>query len=309
MAKRRPNPTPAPPASAGAQGGLLGAWNRWWFTPEPGHRLAAFRILFGSYLLIYFGSFAPKVTILFSTAGVYTPWLVSDIALPPFGAVALYTLMLAVIGAFIAGWRTRWITPVLLVLYVYFWLLNLAVKNTAYDRLNLLILATLCFGELDAVWAVAPSRRRAPGEPPLVLPWAGRLVALQICFLYFGAGLWKFCAPAWQTGEMMKWTLLGPWGTPAAFWFQKLGPPAWFWDLQTQAIVLFELVSGITFHVRRLRLATAVIGTFFHLSIGIFLNIPEFMNCVAAYVLFWEPAEIQRAVERLTDRLRDRRVR
>lgn len=309
MPKARPTRPPAagqPPASSA---GWLAAWNQWWFTPEPGHRLAAFRILFGIYLLCYFGSFAPKVTILFSTAGVYTPWLVGDIALPPVGAVALYALTMAVIGAFTVGLRTRWLTPLLLGCYLYFWLLNLAVKNTAYDRLNLIILATLCFAELDAVWAVLPSRRRNPHEEPRVLPWAGQLIALQLCFLYFGAGLWKFCAPAWQAGEMMKWTLLGPWGTPAAFAFARLGPPDWFWDLLTQGVILFELAAPFTFFVRRLRLPTALVGILFHLGIGVLLNIPEFLNCVAAYVVFWPAEDLRRSGEFLASRLNRLRTR
>lgn len=181
--------------------GWAEAWDRWWFAPELGHRLAAFRILFGVYLLGYFGSFIPKVVTVFSTQGVYSPWCAGDIALPPAGAVALYGLMMGVIAAFIFGCKTRWITPLLLLLYIYYWLLNLAVKDTAYDRLNLLFLFLSCWGELDAVWAVSPSRQRESGRESRVLPWAGRVLMLQLSLLYLGAGLWKVCGSAWGGGD------------------------------------------------------------------------------------------------------------
>lgn len=277
--------------------GWAEAWDRWWFAPELGHRLAAFRILFGVYLLGYFGSFIPKVVTVFSTQGVYSPWCAGDIALPPAGAVALYGLMMGVIAAFIFGCKTRWITPLLLLLYIYYWLLNLAVKDTAYDRLNLLFLFLSCWGELDAVWAVSPSRQRESGRESRVLPWAGRVLMLQLSLLYLGAGLWKVCGSAWE-GEMLEWTLVGPWGTSLAFGFVQLGWSAWFWEVLTAGVVAVELILPMALFWRPLRLLAATAGILFHLSIALLLNVPEFLNCVAAYVLFWKPEEIQQAVSK-----------
>ena len=95
--------------------------------------------------------------------------------------------------------------------YLYFFLLNLAVNDTAYDRLNLIFLATACFAELDWAWALAPTFTKRPGQSRLVTPWAAQLIRLQLCFLYLGAGLWKLNSPHWHENQMMYWTLAGPW--------------------------------------------------------------------------------------------------
>ena len=56
--------------------------------------------------------------------------------------------------AFTAGWKTRFTTPLLLLLYLCYFFLNFAANNSAFDRLNIIILAILCFARLDAVWAL-----------------------------------------------------------------------------------------------------------------------------------------------------------
>src|SRR5579872_4931015 len=155
-----------------------GAWNIFWFRNVQPHSLAAFRILFGSYLLIYFLRFAPDVELMFSTKGVYTPFLLPDLGLPVFGAWMAYFVMLLVIGAFILGFRTRFVTPVLLALFLYYYFLNLAVNNTAFDRLNIIFLAILCFADLDAAWAIREGRLQTGKRERLVSVWAIRLITI-----------------------------------------------------------------------------------------------------------------------------------
>lgn len=283
--------TAPPPQRRELLGNARDRWNRYWFASAPGYSLAAFRILFGVYLFCYFLSFAPKVNVLFSTEGIYIPYLVGDIALPPIWATSLYVFSLAVLVAIIVGFKTRLAVPLFLCLYLYFYFLNLAVKNTAYDRLNLIFLGILCFAELDRVWAL---HRSGKNEGPMVSVWPIRLICLQICLLYFGAGQWKLGNPQWHTGEMMRQTLIGSWGTPLGFWFVNLNPPAWFFTGLTWSVIAFELVMPFALTMRKLQPYAFAIGVSFHIAIGAFLNIPEFLNCVAAYVLFVRPEDVQR---------------
>lgn len=299
--KKNPRPNSLqPPQSAefpkpprGLLRTLVAYWSNFWFAQVPAYSLAAFRILFGVYLLCYFLSFAPKVNILFSNQGIYSPFLIGDWALPPLAASLLYGFTLMVIGSFILGYRTRFTTPLLLGLYLYYYFLNLAVKNTAYDRLNLLFLFMLCFGELNRVWSIRLGSPRPSVDAPLVSIWAIRLITIQVCFLYFGAGLWKLWNPNWHTGEMMKQTLIGPWGTSLAFGIVNLNPPMWLYTTLTWGVIAFELAMPVGLFVRRLQPYAFGLGLIFHISVALLLNIPEFLNCVTAYVLFVKPETVR----------------
>ena len=186
------------------------AWDAFWFRKVPPHSLAAFRILFGLYLLAYFLRFAPNVELSFSNHGVYAPFLVPEAGLPPFWAWTLYLVTLLVITAFILGFQTTFATPVLLGFFLYYYFLNFAVRDTAFDRLNLIFLATLCFAQLDRAWSLGGGRRARQDQDGLVSIWPIRIITLQIAFLYFGAGFWKLVSPPWHSGAMLRWTLAGP---------------------------------------------------------------------------------------------------
>src|SRR6267154_3248942 len=167
---------------------LKAAWSNFWFREVPPYSLAAYRILFGLYLLIYFLRFAPNVEIMFSNRGVYTPFLLPDLGLPVFWAWAVYLGTLLVIGAFTLGFKTRIVTPLMLTLFLYYYFLNLAVNNTAFDRLNIIFLVILCFAELDGAWSIQVRRLDAGRKKKSVSIWPIRMITIQIILLYFGAG-------------------------------------------------------------------------------------------------------------------------
>ena len=291
------------------RGSLLDRWNRYWFQggrPEP---LAAFRILYGIYLLGYFGSFARKLFVVFSTNGVVQPWILPHSAIPtPAVAATLYALWMSFAMAFTLGYRTRWTTPLLLLFYGYFYLLNLAVKDTAYDRLNLILIATACFGNLDSIWAVRPTHPVTAITDFPINTWVVRILRLQMCFLYFGAGLWKFSAPAWQGHEMMRWTLAGAWGTPLAFWLVGLGLPNVFYAGLGWSVIVFELIAPFTLSFYSTVKPTVIAGAAFHVGVALLLNIPEFFNCLTIYALFWPVEELAACGKRIHASLTTRRL-
>ncbi|MBI3416993.1 MAG: hypothetical protein HY043_17010 [Verrucomicrobia bacterium] len=231
--------------------------------------------------------------LVFSSQGVVQPWYLPEWAIPSATlAVWLYSCLLLLILLFILGCATLLLTPVLLLFYLYFFLLNLAVKDSAYDRLNLIFLFISCFAELDAAWSLAPTFVKHPGQIKLITPWAARLIGWQLCLLYLGAGLWKLHSPQWHESQFMYWTLIGVWASELSFWFVNLGWPMWFYGLIGWSVIVFELAAPLTFHLRSTLKATIVLGILFHVGIAVFLNIPEFFNCVAAYALFWPPDEL-----------------
>ena len=63
----------------------------------------------------------------------------------------IYGASLAAIVLFTLGYRTALLIPLVLAFYLEHWCLNLAIKNTAYDRLLILLLVITCFAKLDSV--------------------------------------------------------------------------------------------------------------------------------------------------------------
>src|SRR3989338_7093864 len=52
---------------------LFRHWNTFWFARIPPHALAILRILFGSFLVIEWIAYLPRVTKLFSSSGIVVP--------------------------------------------------------------------------------------------------------------------------------------------------------------------------------------------------------------------------------------------
>ena len=271
-------------------------WDRFWFAPVDARPLAAFRILLGLFLAGYFLAFAPHVDVLFSDRGVYLPVLIPDVAPPAAVAWALWTLTLAACGALALGWRTRVVTPLVLALFAWHWGLNLAVRNTAYDRLILLLLGIAALAPLDAVWALRPTGR---ARPALVPAWGPRLLGLQLALLYLGSGVWKLLSPGWRDADMLPLTLAGPWGTPLAFDVVGLGLPRWFWLGMALGVIGFEVAAGFTLWVPRLRLLTLAAGAAFHVGVALLLSLPQFLVCIAVYPVFLRAGELEAVRARL----------
>ena len=184
---------------------LSAAWNAFWFAPASPYPLAAFRILLGAYLVGYFGSFAPHAALLFSSDGVYVPYLKAGTSAPPPAiAVPLFAALWLASLALLLGFRTGLTIPILLVLYLYHYFLALGVKHSSFERLIVIYLLALAPSHADAVWSVS---QPTAAQPVATVQFAGRLVRFQSVMLYLGAGLWKAVNPAWATGALLYSTL------------------------------------------------------------------------------------------------------
>ncbi len=275
------------------------AWNRLWFAPASPYPIAAFRILLGGYLCVYFGALAPHVPVLFSNEGVYAPYFVPDyapsvpIAWLLFGAVWTCCLLLMI------GWRASLTLPCLLALFFHHYFLFLGAKHSSFDRLIVIFLLALWCGRCDSVWAVS-----ADAEPKPASVFTARLVRFQIIMLYLGAGLWKAWNPAWRTGELLLSTMQGVWATPLAFFLVRQWPTMQAWQIASYLVFGGEVVLAFLLFFRRTRLLGITLGTLFHLGNTFILYIPEFLLCLAPYVFFIGEPAWDRLAAKLTPRSR-----
>ncbi len=265
-------------------------WDRTLFAPSSGVGLAAFRIAFALFMLGYLGAMTPHVPLLFSSHGVYVPYLVPDLAPPPLGAWLLYLAMLGATVSLLVGYRTTLSAWCLCLLFAHHYFLQLAIKQSSFDRLIGIYLLILCFAGAGSTWSLDARAGRA--RPTSV--WAERMIMFQTVALYFGAGFWKAVNPHWHGGEMMWFTLQGMFATDVGFTIVRLGLPAWVWDAATIGIIVAEILLGLAFLFRRLRPSAIVAGTFFHLANCVILNIPEFIISITPYAVFMRDETLQR---------------
>jgi hypothetical protein len=289
---------------ASRAGRLLGAWDRWWLADVPPHALAAVRIGFGAFLLLYWTLKAPILPAMSSGEGLVMPllgpdspaWMTVLFAPPPaWAAWLVYGALLASLTCLTVGIGARAAAGVSLSLYAYEWMLSLHQFNTSFDRLFLFMLLVLLFSPSDR--ALSLSMRLKHGswrawEPAPVT--AQRVLAVQIAATYLGVGWQKLILPDWQGGEIIAVGLIGHWATPPAFAIGRLDLPMWAYDAANNAVKLFELTVPFGLWVPRWQWWFFAMGALFHLSIAVLLGIWWFVILIPAYVLFLDPAAVHR---------------
>jgi hypothetical protein len=297
-------------------------WNRFWFEPQPPHAQALFRVMFGVFLLIYWLLRAPHVSFLFTTDGLYIPlfdppagglaavhrpgdligWLTAPVS--PWIAWWLYAALIASLVLFTLGWWTRAAAIAQLLLYAYFHHVQLYTLNASFDRLLLQVSLLMCASRCDEVISLRAWRRRRAGLPVgrPVPAWPARLIALQMTAVYLGTGVNKLVSPAWHGGEILYYNFIGYWGSDLAFWIARAVPWMIVYDVLVYATIAFEVSAPIGLYVRRLQPWYFVFGLGFHTMIAVTLQIWQFLAMPAGYVLYLDPARVQRAWESLTRR-------
>ncbi len=254
-------------------------WNHFWFRTGPPHLLAIFRIIFGAFLLVYFGMQLPYITMLYSREGLLIPLIEPSspfgfLFTPPTPLVAhiLFYTYLAALSLFTLGFLTRASGAVAFLLYVYYWIISLFQFATSFDRLFLFTLLILVFSGCGKTFSLDMRLRRrswTAWEPICILPQ--RLLAFQITMTYLGVGWQKLFIPAWSTGKVLAYGFLGRWATPPALYIARLNIPLPYYDVTTWMIKAFEITIPFGLWNRRTRWWYFGMGAAFHIGIAVLL--------------------------------------
>jgi len=125
-------------------------------------------------------------------------------------------------------------------------------------------------------------------------PWAQRMIQLQLSFVYFFAFWWKSMGAPWVNGtalyylnhldEIHRLPIPGLFQSPI---FTKVG--SWL-------TLALEFSLGVLIWFKELRYPLLIAGVLFHLTLEYALNVPMFQwEMISAYVLFVDPADLERA--------------
>jgi hypothetical protein len=124
-------------------------------------------------------------------------------------------------------------------------------------------------------------------------PWAQRMIQFELALLYFSSFWWKMKGDTWLHGTALYYVLHLPSITrfPIPGWIRY---PA-ILKVGSWLALALEFSLGVLIWFRPLRYPLLLLGLLFHLCLEYALNLPMFeWDILAAYVLFIEPADIER---------------
>jgi len=182
---------------------------KWWFTPAPAERLAALRILIGTYALAWVAfRIVELAAISRLPRGQFKPVGVArllEAPLPPGVVVAIAIATCVLLLAFIVGLAYRIVAPIAATALLW----TLCYRNSwgmVFHTENLLVLhvIALAFAPAADVWAIARAPR--PPPPPAGYGWAIRLLGALTVATYLLAGIAKLRIAGldWIDGDLLR---------------------------------------------------------------------------------------------------------
>ena len=210
--------------------------------------------------------------------------LLRDAGTGPFWLWYVATILLAV--AFILGWRTRAVTPLLFVFYAGINAQNVSIADGGNYFLRIMLIY-LVFADVSRRWSLDARRRARKNsketEAGTVLHnLALCLVVAQLCMVYLEAGLYKVQGSMWQDGTAMYYPLnsaaygVFPWLSQLATSFAPMVVLVTYFSVLIQIAFTFMLFNRIT---RRIALI-GILGM--HLGIAVLMGLPFFSGIMAA---------------------------
>jgi hypothetical protein len=287
------------------------AWNKWWFGPISPVPLGLFRLLFGLLVLAYGLLLFPDRVMWFGEKGTMT-WVDSDrynfqFSLSPridllHGVTREHwlTVFFVVFLVFALGLTLGFATR-LCAIAVFVQLVSLhnrdALIHNSGDTLMMVMAAYLLLApsgvalSLDRLIRIR--RGREGRTPPLIAPWAQRLMQLQVSAVYCSTSLSKLSGAMWLKGTAVYYALKLP-------DIERFPVPwidahhLWFIHLLTWGAIAVELSLWTLVWLPRTRLYALAAGTLLHLGIEYSMNIPLFsFTMITCYILFLTETDLR----------------
>jgi predicted DCC family thiol-disulfide oxidoreductase YuxK/uncharacterized membrane protein YphA (DoxX/SURF4 family) len=286
-------------------------WNEFWFSPISSAPLGLFRLVFGTLVVAYILLLFPDRDLWFSDRGVVTtaaadafnsqtpgplPSLLHEVHEP--GWLLLFFVIFLISALCLAlGLWTRLASLVVFIALISLHNRNQLI-NSAADGVMIVMSGYLVLAPPGAACSLDRLRRVLRGEEdveaPLIIPWAQRLMQIQVAILYLISFVNKWPGDKWRDGTAVYWALQIP--DMARFPTPLLDANhLWLVNIATYGTLAVELALATLVWVPRLRLYVLAAGVLLHLGIEYSLNIPLFSFLViASYLVFLREADLER---------------
>lgn len=282
----------------------LKAWNRFWFGPISARPLGVYRILFGTFVLIHLGLLLPDLDYWYSGNGLLqgneAATVAGELRFSPLQYVQDPFVVRCVLGAtaacatlFLLGWRTRIVGVLLYLGLLSLYNRNLS-TNSGPDQLMMITMFYLMLSPCGAAFSLdarREARRRGAQAEPLIVPWAQRLMQIQLCLIYFATAAFKCNGTTWLTGTAIHYVLFNhEVGQANLEWLA--GYPITL-SVLTLAALVVEFALAFLLWFRPSRKWIAVLGLVLHAGIVPLVNVPLFgEQMTGLYLLFLAPDEL-----------------
>jgi Vitamin K-dependent gamma-carboxylase len=290
--------------------------NRFLFGPISARPLGVFRIVFGVLILIYLALMSVEFDHWYTGAGLLQGTEAIEAAGPlrfsplqyvndPRIAHVFLGFTAAVAVAFTLGWRTRMMSILL-----YLAMLSLYHRNVGSNGGPDAVPAILTFymmlcpcGAACSIDAARAARRRGTTAEPLIIPWAVRLLQMQICLIYFQSCVIKCQGPMWLNGTTVHYILFLR--EFRVFDMEWLAEYPLVINAMTHGALLIEFALAFWLWFRPTRRWAILGGVMLHMGIRPVLNVPGFGEVmIATYLNFLAPDELDALLRFLDPRPR-----
>jgi hypothetical protein len=286
------------------------AWDRFWFRPQSLATLVLFRVAFGTLVFVWALSALADAPALFGSSGVLPDrpgaagsWSVFDLWNADAAAVIVLALLAVAALAVVAGALTRIASIVVFACFVSLSARNPYIGNSGDALLRTLSLY-LALAPAGAALSLDRLRRRRDGfwDIPLGVPWALRLIQVQISVLYASTVWAKLRGDLWPDGTAVGYALRLD--DLTRFAMPDIGQSSLVIHVLTFAVLATEFSLGVLVWNRRLRPWVLLAGVCLHLGIEYRLRVGFFSWAIlTSYVAFIPPEVAERLIHRVSARL------
>jgi hypothetical protein len=289
----------------------LRAWNTFWFRPISARPLGAFRIVFGLIILANLGLISVDLDYWLTDQGLLQgtearllagPWRPSPLQwVQDPASIRTFMAATAVVATlFTLGWHTRMMGVLL-----YLGILSIHHRNIPTncgpDALLLIMLFYLMLSPCGAAYSLdarREGRRRGTMAEPLIVPWAQRLIQLQLCLIYFNTSVLKCNGSTWLGGTALHYVMSNT--EVDRFDFSALTQYPLSLNVLGHAALLIEFALAFFLWFRVTRPWVAIAGLGLHASVLVIVNVPLFGEMMTAcYLTFLTPGELETVLRAL----------
>lgn len=221
--------------------------------------------------------------------GYKWPLNILDGASTPF-FLGWYVLAILLAIAFVVGWRTRFVTPLLFIFYTAINAQNTPISDGGNYFIRIMLIY-LIFADLSKRWSLdnwlRHRKRRSAVKRETEYGTVLHNVALcvviaQLCIVYFEAGIYKVAGTLWENGTAVYYPLQSEAYGVFPWLSDLLTHNSWIVTLATYGTVIIQIAFPFLLFHRVTRRIALVLILGMHVGIAVIMGLPFFSGIMAS---------------------------